>query len=75
MTSGFGPRIFIFSVGDLGEEGVASIQESSLDIGALEEEGPSMQGLEIIVKPQEMSHEDTIGQLRQAIQGAGSALR
>lgn len=37
-----GPGIFVFSAADLWEEGAVSVQELSLDIGALGEEGPSV---------------------------------
>lgn len=46
-----GPGIFFLFVEDIVEEGAVLIQESSLDIGALGEEGPSVQGPEIVIEP------------------------
>lgn len=60
-----GLGIFVFSARDPGEEGTALLLEgSSLDTGALEEERPSIQGPEIMVEPQGMSHEDVMDRLR-----------
>lgn len=68
LTGEKDPGIFIFSTGDTEGEEAASIQEeSSLNTGTLVE-GLYVQGPEIMIESQGMSHQDAMGRLTPVIQ-------